>query len=127
MRANFLLVARAIDLPNEVFPTPGGPTKQRTGAFNFLTLCWTARYSNILSLTSSKPKWSSLRISIADFKSVLTLLRFFQGIPVSQSKYDRTTDASADIGDICLNLLNSFLAFFKASLDMPAFSISPSS
>ena len=52
---NFLLVARAIDSPSEVFPTPGGPTRHKTGAFIDLTLFCTARYSTILSLTSSSP------------------------------------------------------------------------
>ena len=34
----FLLVARAIDSPNDVFPTPGGPTRHKTGAFIVFTL-----------------------------------------------------------------------------------------
>src|ERR1700674_17062 len=34
MRTNFLSNARAIDLPSEVFPTPGGPTKHRIGVCN---------------------------------------------------------------------------------------------
>jgi len=44
-----------LELPKEVLPTPGGPTKQRIGdfisPFNFNT----ARCSNILSFTFSKP------------------------------------------------------------------------
>ena len=28
----------AIDLPNDVLPTPGGPTRQSIGPFGFLTL-----------------------------------------------------------------------------------------
>src|SRR5262245_24238989 len=31
MRTNFRFIARAIDWPSEVLPTPGGPTKQRIG------------------------------------------------------------------------------------------------
>jgi hypothetical protein len=60
---------------------------------------------------------------MAEDKLDLTLLLFFHGMAVNQSKYERTTDASADIGDICLNLLNSIFAFFKASYDMPALAI----
>ena len=40
-----------------------------------------------------------------------------------QSRYDLTTDASADEGDICLNLDNSLFAFLRASLGIPADSI----
>jgi hypothetical protein len=36
-RANFLPIARAIDLQIEVLPTPGGPTRQRIGPLIFLT------------------------------------------------------------------------------------------
>ena len=35
---NFLFVALAIDLPSDVFPTPGGPTKHNIGPFIFLIL-----------------------------------------------------------------------------------------
>ena len=52
---NFLPVALAIDFPNEVFPTPGGPTKHKIAPFIFPTLFWTAKYSKILSFTFSKP------------------------------------------------------------------------
>ena len=52
---NSLPVALAIDLPKDVFPTPGGPTKQRIGPLTFEDLFWTARYSVILSLTFSRP------------------------------------------------------------------------
>ena len=55
IRVNFLLVALAIDSPSEVLPTPGGPTRHKTGAFKFFTLFWTAKYSKILSFTSSNP------------------------------------------------------------------------
>ena len=33
MRTNFRDMARAIDWPSDVLPTPGGPTKQRIGPF----------------------------------------------------------------------------------------------
>ena len=35
---NFLPVALAIDSPKEVFPTPGGQTKHKTGPLSFETL-----------------------------------------------------------------------------------------
>ena len=34
MRTNSRPVALAIDLPSEVLPTPGGPTRQRIGPFS---------------------------------------------------------------------------------------------
>ena len=37
MRAYFLPVALAIDSPRDVLPTPGGPTRQRTGPLRALT------------------------------------------------------------------------------------------
>ena len=36
MRTNSRPVARAIDLPSEVLPTPGGPTRQRIGPFELV-------------------------------------------------------------------------------------------
>ena len=45
-----------IDLPNDVFPTPGGPTKQSIGPFIFSILFCTAKKSIILSFTLSSPK-----------------------------------------------------------------------
>lgn len=59
MRTKFRPIARAIDLPNDVLPTPGGPTKQRIGPRIFSTLASTARCSRILSLGLRRPKWSS--------------------------------------------------------------------
>ena len=52
---NFLLVDLAIDLPKEVLPTPGGPTKHNIGPFSLSTLLVTAKYSSILSLTLTSP------------------------------------------------------------------------
>ena len=82
---NGLSKALAIDLPNEVFPTPGGPTKQRIGPFGFDTLVWTAKYSIILSLTLSNPKWSSSKTLPALSKLILESVLLFQGIEVIQS------------------------------------------
>ena len=48
-------IARAIDCPSEVLPTPGAPTRHRMGALSLSTRCCTARYSTIRSLTFSRP------------------------------------------------------------------------
>ena len=40
-----------MDLPNEVLPTPGGPTKQSIVPDAFLDLFLTAKNSSILSFT----------------------------------------------------------------------------
>ena len=48
---------------------------------------------------------------------------FFQGTSIKHSRYDLTTEASAEVGDIILNFENSLLAFFIASFDIPEFSI----
>ena len=55
--AHELAVGRAcaIDWPSDVLPTPGGPTRQRIGAFSLSTRCCTARYSTMRSLTFSRP------------------------------------------------------------------------
>ena len=55
MRMYFLPRALAMDLPNEVFPTPGGPTRHRIGDFRSFFSFMTARYSTILSFTFSRP------------------------------------------------------------------------
>ena len=49
-------MASAIDLPKEVFPTPGGPCKHKIGDFISFLSFNTARYSIILFFTSSNPK-----------------------------------------------------------------------
>src|SRR2546426_987365 len=51
MRTNLRLVARAIDCPREVFPTPGAPTRHRIGALTLSTRICTARYSTMRSFT----------------------------------------------------------------------------
>ena len=53
-RANLRLRARAIDLPRDVFPTPGGPTKQIIGPLEFFFNFRTARNSIMRSLASFK-------------------------------------------------------------------------
>jgi hypothetical protein len=52
---NFLLIALAIEIANDVFPTPGGPTRQIMGDLPFGALARTAKNSIILSLTFSNP------------------------------------------------------------------------
>ena len=47
-------IARAIDWPSDVLPTPGGPTKQRIGPFMSPFSLRTARYSTIRSFTFSR-------------------------------------------------------------------------
>ena len=44
-----------MDLPKDVLPTPGGPTKHKIGPFIFCILFCTAKNSIILSFTLSKP------------------------------------------------------------------------
>ena len=39
----------------DVFPVPGGPTRQIMGLVPFFVRVLTARYSRILSLTCSRP------------------------------------------------------------------------
>jgi hypothetical protein len=56
MRTNSRPVARAIDLPSEVLPTPGGPTRQRIGPVSLFARCCTARYSTIRLLDLVKPE-----------------------------------------------------------------------
>src|SRR5690348_16047752 len=55
MRTNLRFVARAIDWPSEVLPTPGAPTRHRIGAFILSTRVCTARYSTMRSLIFSSP------------------------------------------------------------------------
>ena len=55
MRTKLRPSARATDLAREVFPTPGGPVRQRIGPFNFPLSEATAKYSTIRSLTFSSP------------------------------------------------------------------------
>jgi hypothetical protein len=51
---HFLGIASAMDRPREVFPTPGGPAKQRIGALPPGFSSMTARYSRIRSLIFSR-------------------------------------------------------------------------
>src|SRR4030095_9785627 len=98
MRTKLRLVALAIDLPSEVLPTPGGPTRQRIGPFILSTRCCTARYSRMRSLTFSRPWWSALSTSSAYFRSLMILVGLRHGIDNSQSRELRTTGASDDNG-----------------------------
>ncbi len=72
--------------PSEVFPTPGGPTRQRMGPWRSPTRERTAMWSRIRSLTSSRPKWASFRIRVAWATSRLSSLFFIQGRPRIQSR-----------------------------------------
>ena len=51
-------MARAMDMAMEVFPTPGGPTRQRICPLTSGFICRTAMVSRIRSFTFSRPKWS---------------------------------------------------------------------
>jgi hypothetical protein len=86
MRMNFRPIARAIDFPRDVFPTPGGPTKQRIGPFILSFSLRTDRYSRIRSLTFSRSWWSSSRISFALLMWMLSFVSFFQGSSTIQSR-----------------------------------------
>ena len=54
-RTNFRFTALATDRPSDVFPTPGGPTRQRMEPLGFSISLRTARASTIRSLTRSSP------------------------------------------------------------------------
>ena len=55
MRTNLRPMARAMDLPSEVLPTPGGPTKNRIGERIFSASLRTAMYSTMRSFGFSRP------------------------------------------------------------------------
>ena len=55
MRVNLRPMARAIDWPSEVLPTPGGPTRHRIGALPSGASLRTARYSTMRFLIFSNP------------------------------------------------------------------------
>src|SRR5439155_933583 len=82
-----LRVAGQVDhlLPSEVFPTPGGPTKQSIGPFPSGLSLRTDRYSRIRSLILSRPKWSWSRIVLAALRSRTSLVSFPQGRSLSHS------------------------------------------
>ena len=93
MRTNLRPVARAIDSPIEVLPVPGGPIRVRMAPERLSS--WiprstrsflTAMYSTIRSLTSSRPAWSSSRISRALVGSSFSSERSFHGTAISQSR-----------------------------------------
>ena len=86
IRANFLPRARATDWPSEVLPTPGGPTKQRTGPERSFFSFETARYSTIRSFTFSRSKWSSSRIWRACSRSRSSSVNSVHGSEMIQSR-----------------------------------------
>ena len=51
----FLLIAFATVNANDVFPTPGGPTKHMIGPLSSCVICFTAKNSIILVFTVSNP------------------------------------------------------------------------
>ncbi len=56
MRTNLRPNAAAIDLPSEVLPVPGGPTKHRMGLrISFAANLRTAMYSRMRSFALGKP------------------------------------------------------------------------
>ena len=63
-------MARAIDWPSDVLPTPGGPTKHRIGALPCGASLRTARYSTMRRFILSSPKWSSSRMRRASAMSI---------------------------------------------------------
>ena len=65
--------------PLSMMPTPGGPTKQRMGAFIFPVSLRTARYSTIRSLIFSKPKWSSSSTALHSFSDSRSCVSSVQG------------------------------------------------
>ncbi len=86
IRRNLRPIARAIDFPSEVFPTPGGPTKHRIGPFVLSLSFRTARYSRIRSLTLSRSWWSSSRIFFALAIWIVSFVSFFHGSSTIQSR-----------------------------------------
>ena len=55
IRDSSLSRALATERAMDVFPVPGGPTRQRMGASPFFVSVRTARYSNTRSFTFSRP------------------------------------------------------------------------
>ena len=54
MRENFRPMARAMDFPSDVLPTPGGPTKQSIGPFMSALSFMTLKNSRMRSFTLSR-------------------------------------------------------------------------
>ena len=80
-------MARAIDLPSEVLPTPGGPTRQRIGPFSFVHALLDREILDDPLLDLLK----AVMVGVEDLlgaraMSFLTLVRFFQGIDSIQSR-----------------------------------------
>ena len=79
-RASFRLRAWATEMATEVFPTPGGPTRQMICPLASGFICRTAMNSRIRSFTFSRPKWSRSRIFLAAVTLARSLVSSPQGI-----------------------------------------------
>ena len=109
MRTNSRPSARAIDFPSEVFPTPGGPTKQRIGPF-------------ILSL--ELPHGEILKDPFLHFlKIVVVLVEHFGGClevevvlgPLGPGQFHDPLDIGPDsrgLGSIRVHFLKTFELLF---------------
>src|SRR5437879_13911608 len=97
MRTKLRPVALATDLPSEVLPTAGGPTRHRIGPFSFFMRCWTARDSRLRSFTFSSPNGWALRTRSAALMWRLIVVRLDHGSDANQSRYLRPTLAAAVI------------------------------
>ncbi len=119
---NFRSRERAIDFPSEVFPTPGGPTKQRIGPLLSGASFRTARNSRIRSLGFSRPWWSSSRIVRARASSRLSWEKTPQGRPVIQSRNVRIIAVSAESGLLRSSRLSCLSTSSRASggRDLPS-------
>ena len=92
---NFLPKASAIDLARVVLPTPGGPYKHKIVCGFLPVKILTDRYSRILSLTLSKPKWFLSSTSFTFLISLISLVSSFQGRDTKNSRYCLITPLSA--------------------------------
>ena len=88
---NFLSKASAIDMAMVVLPIPCNPTNKRTGVLasadspcRFIKII-VARYSKILSFTSSSPKWFLSKTCFVLTKSSLSSVFCSHGIVVKTS------------------------------------------
>ena len=109
-------IARAIDWPTEVFPTPGGPTRHRIGSRSSLASAAavspspdgaarrsarslrTARCSRSRSFTRSRSKWSASRTARASARSIRPPEVRPHGSERIQSSHVRTMPYSGDAG-----------------------------
>ncbi len=121
-RTNLRPIARAIDWPSEVLPTPGGPTRQRFARFPS-GLSWsTARYSRIARFTFSSPWWSASSTSRARSRSRLSGVIADHGSSETTSRYVRSIEYSAADSFMRSRRANSLNACLRASSGSSAFS-----